>query len=151
MTDILLDDLIDFQLLGIISTFSNPFQLVYHLNVEQHTQFTRTNDLDIYINDELLVYYPTFLWEDPLQQRSYHLIKNLPLPEFNSDTKDMNKLFDMAPYLLPQHKNYNYILKINGWEFNAHTVHLPFGLSHAIQNIVQFDLTQIKTLDRLIF
>lgn len=151
MTDILLDDLIDFQLLGIISTFSNPFQLVYHLNVEQHTKFTRTNDLDVYINDELLVYYPAFLWDDPLQQKSYYLIKNLPLPELNTDTEHMNELFDMAPYLVPQHKNYNYILKISGWEFDAHTVNLPFGLSPAVQNIVQFDLTQIKTLDRLIF
>ena len=63
----------------------------------------------------------------------------------------MQDMFGVSPLLIPQYKNYNYILKISGWEFGLEQLNLPFKIGPAIQSMTPFNVEQIKTLDRLIF
>ncbi|WP_068596917.1 IPExxxVDY family protein [Vaginella massiliensis] len=150
MVDILLEEFIDFEILGIISNLNNTYQFVYHLNTTYGTNFARDNDLDIIIQEEI-VYYPNFCWEDIDNQVEYNLIKNMPFQSLKTQKLSMYEMFDVSPLLIPQYKNYNFILKISGWEFGIEHLNLPFGLDAVIQSITPFNVEQIKTVERLIF
>lgn len=150
MVDILLDDLIDFEILGIISNLSNAYQFVYHLNTTYGTRFVRDLDLDIKIENDI-IYYPNFVWEDVNNQVIFNIIKNTPFQSLKAQQLSMQDMFGVSPLLIPQYKNYNYILKISGWEFGLEQLNLPFKIGPAIQSMTPFNVEQIKTLDRLIF
>lgn len=150
MVDILLDDLIDFEILGIISNLNNAYQFVYHLNTTYGTHFVRDLDLDIKIENDI-IYYPNFVWEDVNNQVIFNIIKNTPFQSLKAQQLSMQDMFGVSPLLIPQYKNYNYILKISGWEFGLEQLNLPFKIGPAIQSMTPFNVEQIKTLDRLIF
>lgn len=150
MVDILLDDLIDFEILGIISNLSNAYQFVYYLNTTYGTHFVRDLDLDIKIENDI-IYYPNFVWEDVNNQVIFNIIKNTPFQSLKAQQLSMQDMFGVSPLLIPQYKNYNYILKISGWEFGLEQLNLPFKIGPAIQSMTPFNVEQIKTLDRLIF
>ncbi len=150
MADLLLDDYIDFQLLGITSNLSNSFQFAYYLNASYQTKFKRDFDLDVIVNNRT-IYYSNFIWEDINNHLVFNLIKNAPFQTHISDHDSIHGLFDVSPLLIPQQKNYNYILKVSGCDYGAQQVNLPFSLDVNIQSIAAFDVNQIKTIDRLIF
>lgn len=146
---ILLDpaDYIDFELYGIVSNFSDSPQFVYHLNQFFDTRFCRTEDLDVHFHGEAS-YYPVYEWEDPHSGCLYHIIKNIAYSLGNKKKKKGNPtLFDVdiAPVLINQHKEYNYLLKVIGDE------EMWIKENDFIQKITKFEADKVKSIDRLIF
>ncbi len=146
---ILLDasEFIDFELYGIVSSFSHSPQFVFHLNKFFETRFYRIDDLDVYFHGETS-YYPVYRWEDVQSGCDYHIIKNIAYSLGNqSINQEKLKLFDVeiAPALIQQHKEYNYLLKVTGEQEKW------IKENSFIQKITKFDVNNIKSIDRLIF
>lgn len=140
-------DFIDFQLFGIASNFSDPAQFVFHLNRIYNTQFSRCQDLDVKIEGEVS-YYPTFEWEDCQFGILYYIIKNAAYSLNSSENeRTLSGLFDVAPPIIPQFKQYNYLLKV----VDLDDVQLPMQEGAYIQKIVPLEIDHIKTINRLIF
>lgn len=140
-------DFIDFQLFGIASNFSDPAQFVFHLNRIYNTQFSRCQDLDVKIEGEVS-YYPTFEWEDCQSGILYYIIKNAAYSLNSSENeRTLSGLFDVAPPIIPQFKQYNYLLKV----VDLDDVQLPMQEGAYIQKIVPLEIDHIKTINRLIF
>ncbi|HUH35488.1 MAG TPA: IPExxxVDY family protein [Moheibacter sp.] len=139
-------DFIDFELYGIVSSFSDAVQFVFHFNQFFETKFHRMADLDV-LNEGEMAYYPMFEWENPNSQTHYHLIKNssYSLTKKGKES-DLSLLFDIAPVLVQELKAYNYLLKVNGEESSDWLKENNF-----IQKITKFDVDKIKSIDRLIF
>lgn len=146
---ILLDasEFIDFELYGIVSSFSHSPQFVFHLNKFFETRFYRIEDLDVYFHGETS-YYPVYRWEDVQSGCDYHIIKNIAYSLGNQSINHKKlKLFDVeiAPALIQQHKEYNYLLKVTGEQEKW------IKENSFIQKITKFDVNNIKSIDRLIF
>lgn len=149
MKTLLMDEaeFIDFQLFGIASNFSDPAQFVFHLNRVFETKFTRCEDLDLKIEGEVS-YYPIFEWEDFQSGVLYYIIKNAGYSLNSTENeRTLSGLFDVAPSIIPQFKQYNYLLKVVDFE----DVQLPFQEGTYIQKIVPLEIDHIKTINRLIF
>jgi len=56
-------------------------------------------------------------------------------------------LFEAAPYLLTQYKQYNYLLKVEGTPDGG----VPFAENRFIQKISEIQIGKVKSIDRLIF
>lgn len=140
-------DFIDFRLYGIASANSDSTHFVFWVNQHFQTQFSRTEDLDILIEGQIS-YYPVFDWEDAETGQYYTIIKNSAY-SLNSEQNSGNLfgLFDVAPPLINQFKQYNYLLKVVGDEGMG----LPIWENSFIQKIVPLETDSVKQIDRLIF
>jgi len=140
-------ELIDFQLYGLASAYSDSPQFIYNVNQFFDTRFTRCDDLDVLTGDEIS-YYPVFEWEDEQDQLYYHIIKNNAYTLNPSENlSNLASLFDVAPMLIPQHREYNYLLRVSGGDPDE----IPFKENNFIQKITRLDPDKIKTISRLIF
>lgn len=140
--------LIDFRLYGIASSYTDPAQFVYHLNLNFISRFTRIEDLDLIVEGEN-VYYPVFEWEDLNTGGVYHLIKNSAYTytaERNSN--DLYTMFEVSPVLIRSMKEYNFLLKETGF---CGTEELRFKENHFIQQVSAIEVHKLKQADRLIF
>lgn len=140
-------ELIDFELYGIVSSFSDSPQFVFHLNKFFNTRFHRIEDLDVCFHKETS-YYPIYRWEDNQSGCDYHIIKNIAYSLGSKSIKENTpKLFDVeiAPALIQQHKEYNYLLKVTGDEEKW------LKENSFIQKITKFEVNKIKSIKRLIF
>ncbi|MBS7332801.1 MAG: hypothetical protein KIG88_04310, partial [Weeksellaceae bacterium] len=71
MAEILfLDDFIDFQLVGVNSSFEDPFQFIYHLNLNFNTCFERIKDYDYLINQQEF-FFSSYHWYDDFNKIDY--------------------------------------------------------------------------------
>lgn len=148
-TILLLDeeDLIDFQVYGLISNYSNSPKFIFQINREFHTKFTRINDLEI-LSKETKLYFPLFEWMDKQSGSTYHIIKNIAYTaKKEKEQNNLSTLFDISPPLLKSHKDYTYFLKIKDEE----TANLPIQETTFIQKITKLDTKKIKPIDSLIF
>jgi len=140
-------EFIDFQLYGVASGYTNSPQLIYHINRIFETQFCRSEDLDVLI-EEKLTYFPVYEWEDFDSQVCYHIIKNSAYTLNNQqDFGNLATLFEVTPFLIGQFKEYNYLLRVSG-EFAEE---IPFTENSFIQKITKLDTEKIKHIGRLIF
>lgn len=141
-----LADFLDFELYGLVSSFSDSAQFVFHFNQFFETKFQRQLDLDV-LNGEQIAYYPMYEWENTYNQIHYHLIKNASY-SLRKTEKDNNlgNLFDVAPILIQELKAYNYLLKVNGEACSDWLKENNF-----IQKITKFEVKEIRSIDRLIF
>ena len=147
----LLDDFIDFQLIGINSTFENVFQFIFYLNTNFGSGFQRINDLDILINQQEF-FFPTFHWFDTSNKLDYHIIKNRPAePNIQNNGVDLYQLFPADFPLVTKYKSCNYILKITGWEDEIHQLDIPFKTNEYINKLEVYDIDDISDAERLIF
>lgn len=145
------DELIDFQLFGVISDISNSFQFAYKLNQSFQSSFKRIDDLDVQIAPDVTVFYPIYEWRNKEQLACYHLIKNISYQTINKKKEmDLFNLFDATPFLIPQHKQYNYILRVSEAD-EISISEINFKENSFIRQITKFDLDTIKTKNRLIF
>lgn len=140
-------EFIDFQLYGIATAYSDSPQFIYNINLNFHTRFVRTKDLDVLIERQV-AYYPIYEWEDHESQICYHIVKNSayilnPVQNFSN----LSSLFEVAPALIPQHKEYNYFLRIN----QEDTTECPLQENSFIQKITRLEPTKIKSINLLIF
>lgn len=146
---ILLDasEFIDFELYGIVSSFSDSPQFVYHVNKFFDTRFYRIDDLDVCFHGQIS-YYPVYRWEDAQNGCDYSIIKNIAYSLGNPKNKEKTqKLFDVdiAPALINQHKEYNFLLKAIGEQEKW------IKENSFIQKVTKFEVNKIKSIDRLIF
>ncbi len=149
MKTLLIDEaeFIDFQLYGILSAYTDSPQLVYHMNRSFETQFTRCEDLDVLIENQI-TYYPVFEWENPQSGVYYNIIKNAAYTMNSPENEgNLSSLFEVAPMLINQYKQYNFLLKVSGEEIGD----LPIYENNFIQLITELDTSSIKTINRLIF
>lgn len=140
-------EFIDFQLYGIATAYSDSPQFIYNINLFFQSQFVRIKDLDVLIEKQI-AYYPIYEWEDPDSQIFYHLVKNSAY--ILNPTQNMNtlaSLFDVVPTLIPQHKEYNYFLRISQEDYNE----MPLKENYFIQKITRLEPSKIKSISRLIF
>jgi hypothetical protein len=140
-------DFIDFQLFGIASNFSDPAHFVFQINLHFESKFFRCEDLDVLIENQVS-YYPIYEWEDCQTGVLYHIVKNAAYtlnPAENE--RSLSGLFDVAPPIIPQFRQYNYLLKVVDLE----GLELPFQENTFIQKIVPLETENIKTINRLIF
>jgi hypothetical protein len=149
MKTLLMDeaDFIDFQLFGIASNYSDPAQFVFQVNLNFQTKFFRCEDLDVLIENQLS-YYPIFEWEDCQSGVLYHIVKNAAYSlNLAENERSLSGLFDVAPPIIPQFRQYNYLLKV----VDLDDLELPFQENSFIQKIVPLETDNIKTINRLIF
>lgn len=148
---LLLDDFIDFQLVGINSTFESSYQFVFHLNQIFRIGFQRIKDLDILINQQEY-YFPTFHWYDSDNKIDYHIIKNRPVHSDSQNKEvDLSQLFPADFPLVTKYKGCNYVLKITGWEDEIELLDIPIKTNDFINKIEVYDIDWISDADRLIF
>lgn len=140
-------EFIDFQLYGIATAYFDSPQFIYNVNLNFHTRFVRVKDLDVLIENQL-AYYPIYEWEDDDSRICYHIVKNgayILNPAQN--LSNLASLFDVTPALIPQHKEYNYFLRIN----SDYTDSIPLRQNSFIQKITPLEPARIKSIDRLVF
>jgi len=140
-------EFIDFQLYGIATVFSDSPQFIYNVNLHFQTKFERIKDLDVLIENQM-AYYPIYEWEDEESQNLYHIVKNSAyILNSNQNLSNLSTLFDVTPTLIPQHKEYNYFLRI-GMESSEP---IPLHENNFIQKITELETSKIKSISRLIF
>lgn len=141
------DELIDFQLYGLISSYNDTTQFIYHTNRCFETCFLRDLDLDVVI-DKHLTYFPIFKWEEPETGSYYSIIKNTGYTNEQKRTgNELFELFDMTPPLIAKYKDYNFLLKVNGDENDE----IRISENEFIQRITKLRTEKIKSIERLIF
>jgi len=147
----LLDDFIDFQLIGLNSSFESSFQFIYHLNQEFNTHFKRIKDLDVLVNNQDF-FFSTFHWYDSFSKVDYYIIKNKPIETvYNKKEVDLSQLFQADFPLIQKYKGCNYILKVAECEDEIENLIIPFKTGNFINNIEIYDIRQIDDASRLIF
>ncbi|MDX9704401.1 MAG: IPExxxVDY family protein [Weeksellaceae bacterium] len=141
------EDLIDFQVYGLISNYTDGPKFIYQINQFFHTQFKRVDDLEI-LMDGMNLRFPLFEWIDKQTQIKFHIIKNIAYTiKENKNSNNLSHLFDISPPLLKSYKEYTYFLRIQDDESNS----LPVKETHFIQKITKLDTKKIKSIDYLIF
>lgn len=140
-------EFIDFRLYGILSAYADSPQFIYHVNRSFDTKFVRCQDLDVLIENQE-TFYPVFEWEDLQYGTYYNIIKNTA---YTLNTREnfgnLTSLFDVAPVLINQYKQYNFLLKVSGEE----PPEFPISEIDFIQVVTELDTASIKTINRLIF
>ncbi|HLV24452.1 MAG TPA: IPExxxVDY family protein [Moheibacter sp.] len=140
-------EFIDFELFGILSSYSDAAQFVYHVNMNFGTEFVRSEDLDVLIENQIS-YYPVFEWEDLQTGLYYNIIKNASYTMNSPENSgSLSTLFDVSPVLISQFKEYNYLLKISGASADG----FPLQENTFIQIVTKLDTSSVKTINRLIF
>jgi len=148
---LLLDDFIDFQLVGVNSSFESSFQFIYHLNQEFSTHFTRIKDLDILVNNQEF-FFSTFHWYDSFNKIDYYIIKNRPIEAIIKNKEvDLSQLFQADFPLITKYKGCNYVLKIAECEQEIENLIIPFKTNNFIDEIEIYDIDLIEDANRLIF
>ena len=148
---LLLDDFIDFQLVGVNSNFESSFQFVFQINQLFGTGFQRIKDLDILINNQEFLF-PTFYWYDTYSKIDYHIIKNRPIQvDYQNKEVDLSQLFPADFPLISNYRSCNYVLKITGWDDEIDQLELPVKTNDFINKIEIYDIESISDAERLIF
>lgn len=141
------EDLIDFELYGLITSYNDSPQLIYHLNRFFETRFERCNDLDVVI-DGHLTYFPVFEWENPETGEYYNIIKNVAYTvNQKNNGNSLSALFDLTPALISRFKEYNFLMKATGDGYSE----LPISENQFIQKISRLKTEKVKSIERLIF
>ena len=109
-----------YSLFGIRSKL-NDFTLVYFLNKHLNIKLSRENqDLSI-IHFKKKIFFSLFSYYNSDSDNQWSIIKNKN--QFKNINKEQNNLFSnnqmsMLMYFLPEYKNFDFIIKINGLLFN---------------------------------
>ncbi len=141
------DELINFELYGLITTHNDSIRLVYQLNMAFETRFERCEDLEIMIENQQ-TFFPMFEWEDTDNGLHFNLIKNTAYTlKKNKKSESLIDMFDLNPPLIPDYKKYNFLLKITEEVWGD----FPFHENSFIQNISKLKTDKLKMIDRLIF
>lgn len=139
-----------FTLLAIHSSMED-YALVYALNLCLKANFKRSSE-DLDISDHIS--FPIFEWKDDNNDNYWTLITNNSLEEDNVTRGD---LFENEPsfikhHLVPEHKDADFLLKIEHDDFNLEkdTVKQVLTIPKIITAYV-LDVDQLKSKNNLIF
>ena len=148
----ILDDFYDesFSLFALHSSLED-YALAYSLNLRLKTRFKRLpGDLDIASG----VSFPIFEWKDEINDRYWTLISNTCRKVAKSGSEDLftNEPSYTTYYLLPEYKEADYVIKIDGEADEAET-HLPEHVADIPGMIAAYalDTNKLKSKKNLIF
>ena len=136
----------DYTLFGIRSNL-NDFSLVYFINKNLQINLTRENmDLSmIYLQKK--IFFSLFNYYNHSTHNQWSLMKNKM--EFKNIQVEQNNLFSnnqmsMFMYLIPECKNFDFIIKITGLVFNKKEI---ISLINKINNIeIISEITELENL-----
>ncbi len=134
-----------------IHTSLEDYALVYALNFSLGAKFKRSGtDLDLALNRS----FPIFTWNDALNDCDWTLLKNASLEELNVNERGLFKdeVSYTRHYLVPEHKEVDYLLKIDNEELDIDENILKTIL--AIPKIITayaLDGSRLKSKNNLIF
>lgn len=139
-----------FTLLALHSSMED-YAIVYAVNLCLKSNFKRSSkDLDI--SDQIS--FPIFEWKDEINDSYWTLITNYSVQE---DNLVRSGLFENEPsftthHLLPEHKDADYLLKVEHDDFNLEkdTVKQLLTVPNIITAYV-LDVDQLKSKNNLIF
>ena len=141
----------DYSLIGIHST-EEDYRIAYLLNKNLNTRLTRFEQcLDF---KDSTAEFPLFEYKDENTFINYYLINNKHLQFVNN--YDNEVLFggnDTVSYLIPEKKNVDFFLKIEGCNSDAFIENLVENLKKINQIITSYPLdpATLKSRDHLIF
>jgi len=141
----------DYSLIGIHST-EEDYRIAYLLNKNLNTRLTRFEQcLDF---KDSTAEFPLFEYKDEKTFINYYLINNKHLQFVNN--YDNEVLFggnDTVSYLIPEKKNVDFFLKIEGCNSDAFIENLVENLKKINQIITSYPLdpATLKSRDHLIF
>lgn len=148
----ILDDFYEesFTLFALHSSLED-YAIVYSLNERLKTRFKRLpNDLDIAQG----ISFPIFEWRDVINDRNWTLISNISRKEEKSGSEDLfiNEPSYTTYYLIPEFKEVDYVIKIDGELTEAET-HLLESVSDIPRMIAAYslDANKLKSKKNLIF
>ncbi|MFA9290552.1 MAG: IPExxxVDY family protein [Solirubrobacteraceae bacterium] len=145
---------LNFSVVGLISNYID-YKLVYALNKElDFAFFNRIENLDILVNKNKFSYI-TYETYDCQIDASIFLLKNKPDNILNNVLTSNNKenfqhLFSQSQLLVPELKNYDYILKIDE-AFKLDLILDFLKYSNKIQFHQRIQVNKTKTIRNLIF
>ena len=139
-----------FALLALHSSL-NDYELVYRLNLCLKSNFKRTRkDLDTAAH----VSFPIFEWKDERNDTEWTLITNNSIQEEHSVRTDLfvNESTYTTHHLVPEHKDADYLLKIEHEDDNLikHTVKQLLTIPKIITAYV-LEVDDLKSKNNLIF
>jgi len=141
----------DYSLIGIHST-EEDYRIAYLLNKNLRTKLTRFEQcLDFKDSD---AEFPLFEYKDEKTFINYYLINNKHLQFVNNHNNEV--LFGgnyTVSYLIPEKKNVDFFLKIEGCNSDVFIENLVENLKKINQIITSYSLdpTTLKSRDHLIF
>ena len=141
----------DYSLIGIHST-EEDYRIAYLLNKNLNTRLTRFEQcLDF---KDSTAEFPLFEYKDENTFINYYLINNKHLQFVNNHDNEV--LFggnDTVSYLIPEKKNVDFFLKIEGCNSDAFIENLVENLKKINQIITSYPLdpATLKSRDHLIF
>ena len=136
----------EYALFGIRSNL-NDFSLVYFINKNLQINLTREKkDLSI-IYFQKKIFFSLFNYYNNTTHNQWSLMKNKT--EFKNNQVEKNNLFSdnqmsMFMHLIPECKNFDFIIKISGLVFNKKEI---ISLINKINNIeIISEITELKSL-----
>ncbi|NAS31146.1 IPExxxVDY family protein [Flavobacteriaceae bacterium R38] len=136
-----------------IHSHLEDYQLAYFLNQQLNSKFKKTR-YNIDFNDEIS--FGIFEWDDIYQDTLWNLITNTSIVQVHQKTS--TNLFNNSEsyathYLIPEHKNVDYFLKIdNGGTFQEADCTLKkVNKIPQITTAYQIDPNELKSKNNLIF
>jgi len=142
----------DYLLIGIHST-DEDYKLAYLLNKHLKTKLTRfKNNLDF---KNSVAEFPLFEYKDEKNFINYYLINNKHLQIVNNQFKDglFGGNYSTTTYLIPEKKNIDFFLKIEGCNQSNFTSKLVENLNKISQIITSYSIepNSLKSKNNLIF
>jgi hypothetical protein len=139
-----------FALVALHSSLDD-YAMVYALNNSLKTKLRRSpEDLDMSENFS----FPFFEWKDELNHRIWTLITNCSTKEDNSGSGDLfqNEISYMTHYLIPEHREVDYFLKIeqDDNEIEEIMIEAILGIPEII-TAYPIDIDKLKSKNNLIF
>lgn len=143
------EDLFNFNVIGLQSTLNEDFRFVFHINQYFHTRFERIHDLHILHKKEPFTF-SVFQFIDEQNHCKYTLYRNESFVKEISDTNDFSLFssFDTKHFLLPQYKQFNYLVKMEGEQLDEISLHLH--QNSFINYVFTIPLKTLKNKENLI-
>ncbi|WP_298284987.1 IPExxxVDY family protein [uncultured Lutibacter sp.] len=142
----------DYSLIGIHSP-EEDYRLAYLLNLHLKTKLTRYKHHLDFENSE--AEFPLFEFKDETNFNNYYLINNKHT-QLNSELKNEGLFggnISTTSYLIPEKKNIDYFLKIEGCNSDIFIKNLVVNLNNIKQIITSYSIepNTLKSKDHLIF
>ena len=139
-----------FALVALHSSLDD-YAMVYALNNSLKTKLKRSPaDLDMSENFS----FPFFEWKDELNHRSWTLITNCSSREESAGSEDLfkNEISYTTHYLIPEHREVDYFLKIeqDDEEIDEALIKAILGIPKII-TAYSIDIDKLKSKNNLIF
>ena len=140
-----------------IKTRIEDYRFAYFLNKTSFFQFERSMHDISFLQNKQTILFPYFEYLDDDMERSSFLIKNTVLHDIK-DENSATSLFFGEPlsntfYLIPELKEFDYLIKLVGIWKNSEKVYLKKYLQHIsfVESEAIIDHKNLKSINNLVF